>query len=124
MSWWVGLLSHHIQMTGSCALESGRNLVVEVVAPEMSGCWGLCRAGLVIHQLTRGCREGKALRVVYFPGSFILAKGCKKAVCMQPCAPSAFQLGNHNPDIDDLPANSQELKPIWAGQVVSKLAEH
>ena len=124
MSWWTGLLSHHIQMTGSCALESGRNLVVQVVAPEMSGCWEICRAGLVIYQLTMGCREGKALLVVCFAGFFILAKGCNKRVCMQPCVQSAFQLGNHNTDLDDLSANSQELKSIWAGEIVSKLAEH
>lgn len=112
MTWWPGLLSHHTQMPGSCALESGRNLVVQVVAPEMSGCWEICRAALAIEQLTRGCREGKALLVVYFAGIFILAKGCKKGVSMQPCVQSAFQLGNHNPDLDDLLANSQELKPI------------
>lgn len=86
--------------------------------------WEICRAELVIYQLIMGCREGKALLVVYFSGISILAKGCIKGGCMQPCVQSAFQLGNHNTDLDDLSVNSLKLKPIWAGKVVSKLAEH
>lgn len=111
-SWCAGLLSRHINKTGSCAFAWGRNLVVQDVAPEMTERWEICRAGLVTDQLTMGRREGKALLVGCFAGTFILAKGCKKAVCMQPYVQSAFSAGQCHTGLDDLSANSHELSPF------------
>lgn len=79
MSWWKGVLSHPIQITG-------RDLIAQVVAPEMLGCWEICKARLAIYHLTMGRREGEALLVVYFAELLFSLRALKKGLHAPMCA--------------------------------------